>query len=117
VVGELEKYEHHRRNQQAGFLRSLTNTLTGPFSRARLKRRLDAGMRDIFNQTGIDFHARNTAHDVYETGLARYLKATAKVEAFTLYERLFSAWHLLHLPLFAIMVLAALLHVVAVHLF
>ena len=33
------------------------------------------------------------------------------------YERLFSLWHVLHVPLFVILVLTAIIHVVAVHLY
>ena len=49
--------------------------------------------------------------------LNRYFYYVARAEAFTLYERLFALWHLLHLPLFILLVFAALTHVVAVHLY
>jgi hypothetical protein len=49
--------------------------------------------------------------------LERYLASTARAEAFTFYERMFSLWHFLHLPLFFILVLAAVAHVIAVHLY
>jgi len=47
--------------------------------------------------------------------IALHLAAARKAGAFVFYERLFSLWHVLHLPLFALLVLAAILHVVAVH--
>jgi hypothetical protein len=40
-----------------------------------------------------------------------------RVAQFTFYERLFSLWHVFHLPIFFIMVLAALVHVLAVHMY
>ena len=46
-----------------------------------------------------------------------HLAAVKKAAAFALYERLFGLWHVLHLPLFVILVLAAGIHVVAAHLF
>jgi len=45
------------------------------------------------------------------------LAAVKKAAAFAFYERLFGLWHVLHLPLFVILVLAAAIHVVAAHLF
>ena len=46
-----------------------------------------------------------------------HLAAVRKAAAFTFYERLFGLWHVLHLPLFFILVLAAVIHIVAAHLF
>ena len=40
-----------------------------------------------------------------------------RVARFTVYERLFAVWHVLHLPLFFVMVLSALVHVLAVHMY
>jgi hypothetical protein len=44
-----------------------------------------------------------------------HLAAVRKAAAFAFYERLFALWHVLHLPLFFLLVLAAVVHVVAVH--
>jgi hypothetical protein len=46
-----------------------------------------------------------------------YFNALLKAAELKFYERLFSLWHVLHLPLFFLMVLAALVHVWAVHKF
>lgn len=46
-----------------------------------------------------------------------HLATVKKAAAFAFYERLFSLWHVLHLPLFLLLVLAAVVHVVAVHLY
>jgi hypothetical protein len=45
------------------------------------------------------------------------LVATRRVAEFQAYERLFSLWHALHLPLIFIMVIAAVVHIVAVHVY
>lgn len=46
-----------------------------------------------------------------------YLKMIRKTAEFTVYERLFSLWHLLHMPLFLILVISSLVHVYAVHVY
>lgn len=45
------------------------------------------------------------------------LEALRRVVDFTAYERLFAAWHILHLPLFIMLLLAGIIHVVAVHVY
>ncbi len=46
-----------------------------------------------------------------------FIRLVGRVAQFTLYERLFSLWHVLHMPLFFMMVISALLHVLAVHMY
>ncbi len=46
-----------------------------------------------------------------------YYSAVRRAQMFFIYERLFALWHLLHLPLFIVLIAAALLHVFAVHLY
>ena len=57
----------------------------------------------------------------------QYREARKKVDTYLLevrrtarlagYERMFSAWHVLHVPLCAVLFVAASVHVVAVHMF
>ncbi len=49
--------------------------------------------------------------------IRRCVHLTGRVAQFTLFERLFSLWHVLHLPLFFMLVISALLHVLAVHMY
>ena len=49
--------------------------------------------------------------------LEQYLSAIRKAAAFAAYERLFAIWHVLHMPMFFLLVLAAIVHIVAVHLY
>lgn len=47
--------------------------------------------------------------------IALYFAAVSKATRFAVYERLLALWHVLHLPLFILLVITAILHVVAVH--
>jgi hypothetical protein len=40
-----------------------------------------------------------------------------RVAQFSFYERLFALWHVLHLPIFLLMIISALFHVLAVHMY
>ena len=57
---------------------------------------------------------------IYRTA-ARYIRdytvLTGRVAQYSFYERLFGLWHVLHLPIFFMMVLSALVHVLAVHMY
>ncbi len=45
----------------------------------------------------------------------RYLHAAVRVAQFSAYERLFSLWHVAHLPFVYLLIITAIVHVVAVH--
>lgn len=49
--------------------------------------------------------------------IRKFVGMTSRVAQFTLFERLSSLWHVLHMPLFFMMVLSALIHVLAVHMY
>jgi hypothetical protein len=49
--------------------------------------------------------------------IAAHLRAVQRVAQFGVFERLFSWWHVLHVPLVYMMVLSAIAHVVAVHMY
>lgn len=60
-------------------------------------------------------------HASFEIAVRRYIRrrldATRRVAEFESYERLFSLWHVLHLPLFLMLLIAGVVHVVAVHVY
>jgi len=49
--------------------------------------------------------------------LRQHLRRTRQVSQFSAYERLFSLWHIIHVPFFCMMVISAVVHVVAVHMY
>jgi hypothetical protein len=49
--------------------------------------------------------------------LRTYLYTVRKVAGFSFFERLFSMWHILHMPLFVMLLIAGLVHVYAVHMY
>lgn len=49
--------------------------------------------------------------------ISRHFSAVLKVAEFSFYERLFSLWHIFHLPLFLLLIIALAIHVMAVHMY
>lgn len=117
----LDRFEKRRIEREASLLSGLYIGISGPVAHRMLKRIL---MRHVRNALSLsDSASRLSDADraeklaAFEQSLDAYLRTTAHAERFLLYERLFSLWHLLHLPLFFLLVLAAVVHVIAVHLF
>jgi hypothetical protein len=46
-----------------------------------------------------------------------HCKTAQRIAEFSLYDRLLSLWHLLHLPLFLLLVVSGIFHVIAVHMY
>ena len=49
--------------------------------------------------------------------VSRRMRATRQVAEFRIYERLFSVWHVLHVPLFLMLIAAGIVHVISVHVY
>lgn len=49
--------------------------------------------------------------------ITRHFNAVLKVAEFSFYERVFSLWHVFHLPLFLLLIIALAIHVIAVHMY
>ena len=49
--------------------------------------------------------------------LGDYFMCLRKISQLSLYHRLFSVWHILHMPLFIILVVTGIIHVIAVHMY
>lgn len=57
------------------------------------------------------------AHGRIAVQIDGYLLGLQRVAQFSIYERLFSIWHLLHIPFVALLVLSVIFHVLAVHMY
>ena len=98
TLKELEIAALQRRSVPGNLLRALT---FGPRSRW-LQRRLHSQLPGAQK-------AAARSH------VAAYLEALRGIAGFTFFERLFSLWHVLHMPIFFMLVITGLVHVYAVH--
>jgi hypothetical protein len=73
-------------------------------------------MKKAMTSPAVDQHA-----DRLEQSVSRYLREhmaqVRQVARFNSFERLFSLWHVVHVPFFLMMIFSAIFHVFAVHLF
>jgi hypothetical protein len=86
---------------------------------AVLRRRLTAHARQVI---AVEGRRRRRSQEVQRQQLAgvrdfvtQYIGAAQKAATFAFYERLFRLWHVFHVPLFILLLIVAIIHVVASH--
>jgi len=97
--------------------RPLASTLAGGLSRHRLRRYVSRVMREPAPARESARARRTHLQDSARQYVDDRLGAIRRVVEFEAYERLFSLWHALHLPLFLMLLIAGVVHVVAVHVY
>lgn len=104
-----------------GLLQSMSRwiayTATAWWHRLRLRRLLCAALSQQASAAHWDRRTRKHRKRELLQYLQSYMRATRKVLEFHFYERLFSLWHVLHLPFFFMMLLSGIVHVIAVHMY
>jgi len=91
-------------------------TIRTRLSYPRLVRRLERESRRS-SDCGNGWMSRRRVRRDNRRFVRAYLASVREVATFACYERLFSLWHVVHIPLFLMMVGATVVHVVAVHMY
>lgn len=98
-------------------LRPVTVTARMWWERTRLTRRAVRELRATAARSRVVAERHAHFERAVRRYIARRLQSTRQVVEFEAYEKLFSLWHVLHLPLFFILLIAGVVHVVAVHVY
>jgi hypothetical protein len=98
-------------------VRPLFVTLRMHRERWRIAHRADAELRAMAAQSPAVAAQQAQFRSAVRRYVARRLDATRRVAEFESYERLFALWHVLHLPLFFMLLIAGIVHVIAVHVY
>jgi len=106
--------ENRALQNDAGILKSLVQALSLAVDAHRLRYK---SMR--FLKKRIDSNTTTAAPDskITEEFIKRYTTSLRRIVVFRVYERLFSLWHILHFPLFIMMLITAVVHIFAVHMY
>jgi hypothetical protein len=119
IAGELDAFTKLAMTPRASALASFWRMFVLNGQARALRRRLSAEARGLIKREAkLQGWPRRLRRDRLAASvqiMTLHLAAVRKASAFAFYERLFSLWHVLHLPLFILLVLAAIVHVVAVH--
>lgn len=109
------------RESGLGLTARLLRFATLPFAARRVRRRVFADIRDELAREAERRQWSGETHAAHAETLRQlvsaYLAALVKEKQFRVYERLASLWHAVHIPLFIMLLLTGILHVVAVHMY
>ena len=76
---------------------------------------LDTALARMAERGGWDAKSLAKRRQLARKLVRRYLNAVVRVAQFTAYERLFSLWHVAHIPFVYLLVISSIAHVIAVH--
>lgn len=114
IVGELQRLEKLGLSQARGLLHSLRLRRMVKKEIAGTRKRLRRTIREeIKNGRRLD----KAATKVIINSVEQYLQLVKQTADLQVNERLFGWWHILHLPLFFMMLVAGIVHVFVVHVY
>jgi hypothetical protein len=121
VRAKLDAYATHAISDRSGALTRLVAVLALRAGSARRRKRLES---EVARALAVEGRSRKWTRKTMRKRateirklLRLYFAAVNKAATFAFYERLLSLWHVLHLPLFFLLILTAVVHVIAVHLY
>ncbi len=109
--------QHDAVRHTIGVRRSLKWTFTHVFVRLSLLNTARKELRIAALTSPVIDRDRKRIRKAAAQYIKEFTVLTGRVAQFSLYERLFALWHILHLPIFLLMVLSAVVHVLAVHMY
>jgi hypothetical protein len=118
---KLDTLDTKTRNLPPGFLASFVHviyiSILSRWVRLTTARDLRHAINAIHAKSRLDRQTLDSLDEVSRFYLKTYLEAIRRVAGFGFYERLFSLWHLLHMPLFVMLLVTGTVHVLAVHMY
>ena len=114
LLEQLDAEEHRLLTgtaRRTPVLRPLYASWAGLLARWRLRRSVRRATR------GADRRSRKRLRSIARGYILTRITATRRVADYQAYVSLFSWWHVLHLPLFFLLLIAGIVHVVAVHVY
>ena len=100
-----------------GFLKPLVVRVAAVKARWQLHRYTRRGLRASARKSTVIATESKRLRRTANAYIDRRLAATRRVAEFQGYERLFSLWHALHIPLIFMLIIAAVVHVIAVNVY
>jgi len=119
VEARLRDFEQTELKARPGWLTYFRQVFLLPVKQLLVYRRCVAELQQPIRKLAA--HSQWSADDLIRRErqarklVRRYLTAVVKVAHFTAYEKLFSLWHVAHIPFVYLLVISAVVHVIAVH--
>jgi hypothetical protein len=121
LLAELGAFESRVLVRKTGFFFSVWSFLVLGYRAANVRQSVLRQAKQAIDREGkargLGWSARRKRLKLVRQHLDLYFATVNKAARFEVYERMFALWHVLHMPLFFLLVLSAILHVIAVHLY
>jgi len=117
LMDEVEKAERHIGAPSLMLIRPLTAALRQRQELSRLKQLVASAVAIAAARSNVIMEQRERLTATAQRYVESRLVAARRVAEFEASERLFAAWHVLHMPLFLMLVVVGIVHVFAVHLY
>ncbi|MEZ5557946.1 MAG: hypothetical protein R3E86_05290 [Pseudomonadales bacterium] len=121
ALEELANYEARLLEEHRGlfgaFLRAFSVVPETALLRWRLMRQVNRSIRHQAARSSVIQSHRKRLRHTTRRYLTQRIQALRKFAQFRAFETLFSLWHVVHYPLFLVLVVAVIVHVVAVHMY
>jgi hypothetical protein len=122
LVNRLERQEARllasgTRTPVLGLAKPMIVAINALLARWQLRRYVTRALRAAARQSPLVAEQRKRLRHAARTYIRTRLVATRRAAEFEAYERLFSLWHVLHMPIMFVMFMAAIAHIVAVHVY
>jgi hypothetical protein len=119
VEAHLKAFEQGELKAKVGWLTYLRRVFWLPLTQWLVYRRcveeLDAPLRRLAEHSQWSLNDFQRRELLAKKMVHRYLNAVVRVAQYTAYERLFSFWHVAHIPFVYLLIISAIVHVIAVH--
>ncbi len=101
----------------ANFISIITLTVRSRRAQSSVIKELRLHCTSKSHLVGFNSERRKNYFYTTRTHVQAYIRNIRTIARLSFYERLFSMWHLLHLPIFFMLIVTALIHVYAVHVY
>lgn len=115
--GMAEELQGCKVTQSIGIGRSMRWTLTHSFTHISLLLTARHELNVAAQNSSVVARDHKRLSQTASKFIRDYMSLIGRVAQFSFYERLFALWHILHLPIFLLMIVSALFHVLAVHMY
>ena len=82
-----------------------------------MRRIIRAYLHNLADGHELSFTRKRQIRRQFRNRIRRFFTLAFRVTKFNFYERSFALWHVLHIPLVFLMIVAVVVHIIAVHLF
>jgi hypothetical protein len=100
---------------------NLVHAIRLPFEARRARARILGSIRHAIKSNASTMHwsyaEKRAFYNQARDHVGLFMRGVAKAAELSFYERLFGLWHVLHVPLFFLLILSGIAHVIAVHLY